>query len=87
MFLVVRDYRQSFYYRSMLSGYTRREIDACVRWMEPYARVLAEYGPLDLRHFDAIPLDDAHNIQTHSIDLSLLVSASIYALQDVFQRS
>ena len=57
------------------AGYTRDDVDACVRWMEPYAEVLESCGPAQLRRFNQIPDDDAHNIQTHVVDVTLLVTA------------
>ena len=56
------------------AGYTRDDVDACVRWMEPYAEVLESCGPAQLRRFNQIPDDDAHNIQTHVVDVTLLVT-------------
>lgn len=55
------------------SGYTWEEISSCIYWMAPFALTLRESGPVEVKTFSQIPLEDTHNIQTHNIDLSLLV--------------
>ena len=63
--------------RPSLLGYTWLDIAACVQWMAPFAMTLRETGSQDLKFFQHIAREDAHNIQTHSVDLSLLVSVFI----------
>lgn len=46
----------------------------CIRWMEPYALTVQEAGPVELKFFPTVHIDDSHNIQTHAVDLELLVS-------------
>lgn len=43
--------------------------------MKSFADVMAEKGVVTLRSFEQVPREDAHNIQTHAIELALLVSA------------
>lgn len=56
------------------SGFTWEEISSCIYWMTPFALALREAGPVEVKTFSQIPLDDSHNIQVHNVDLSLLVS-------------
>lgn len=55
------------------SGYSWEEVSSCIYWMAPYALTLREAGPVEVKTFSQIPLEDTHNIQTHNVDLSLLV--------------
>jgi len=57
------------------SGYSWDEISSCIYWMAPYALTLREAGPVEVKTFSQIPIEDTHNIQTHNIDLSLLEAA------------
>jgi cyclin E len=41
--------------------------------MAPFALTLREAGPVEIKTFSQIPIEDTHNIQTHNIDLSILV--------------
>lgn len=67
-----------------------QDIQACVRWMKPFALILAKEGPLppssavsqstNSTHSSgltkAVPnivTDDSHNIQTHAVNLEMLV--------------
>ena len=60
------------------SGYTREDISSCIYWMAPFALTLREAGPVEVKTFPQIPLEDTHTIQTHNVDLSILVlSASV----------
>lgn len=70
------------------SGLQWKDIQACVRWMKPYAVTLAKEGSTTtLPHSSGSPhssglnkavpnivTDDSHNIQTHSVNLDMLVS-------------
>lgn len=55
------------------SGYAWEDISSCIYWMAPYALTLRELGPVEVKSFSQIPLDDSHNIQTHNVDLPILV--------------
>ncbi len=57
-----------------IAGYQWRDIVQCVQWMAPFAMTLREAGTVDLKFFQSIPRENLHNIQTHSVDMSLLVS-------------
>lgn len=46
----------------------------CIQWMNPYAITLREAGPVELKFFPMVHIDDSHNVQTHAVDLDLLVS-------------
>lgn len=57
------------------SGYTWEDLSSCIYWMAPFALTLREAGPIEVKTFSQIPLEDTHNIQTHNVDLSILESA------------
>ncbi|XP_046637607.1 G1/S-specific cyclin-E1-like [Daphnia pulicaria] len=57
------------------SGYSWEEISSCIYWMAPFALTLREAGPVEIKTFSQIPIEDTHNIQTHNIDLSILEAA------------
>ena len=59
-----------------ISGYKWMDIAACVQWMTPFAMTLRDVGPAELKFFSQIPTEDTHAIQTHSVDLNLLVRIS-----------
>ena len=54
------------------------DIAACVQWMTPFAMTLRDVGPAELKFFSQIPTEDTHAIQTHSVDLNLLVCICPY---------
>ena len=43
--------------------------------MAPFAVTIRELGPMEVKFFSNIPSEDSHNIQTHVVDLNLLVSS------------
>ena len=51
------------------------DIAACVDWLTPFAMTLREVGPVELKFFKEISHEYTHNIQTHAVDLPLLVSS------------
>jgi len=57
------------------AGYNWADIALCVQWMAPYATTLREAGTVELKFFTQVPADATHNIQTHTVDLSLLEKA------------
>ncbi|RNA30263.1 G1 S-specific cyclin-E1 [Brachionus plicatilis] len=65
----------------MCSGYAIGELDACVRWMAPYADVCMEVLGDDkmtaVKQFSGVDADDAHNIQLYYPNLDLLKEAQI----------
>ena len=65
---------------SRVSGYQASELQDCFDWMSAFAITIKEMGPAAMKHFENIPQDDLHNIQTHSVDLSALVSIPIFNL-------
>jgi cyclin E len=65
-----------------VSGYQWQDIAACVRWMSAFAFALRESGSLQSRFFPGIQPDDAHHIQSHSVDLDILARAQA-RLQDL----
>ena len=58
-----------------VSGYSWQDIAPCVRWMSAFAFALRERSPLQPKSFHGVQPDDAHHLQTHSIDLPLLERA------------
>ena len=42
--------------------------------MKSFADVSIEKGTLTLKSFEHVSREDAHNVQTHAVDLALLVS-------------
>ena len=52
------------------TGFSRDEVDSCVRWMSPHAESLLERGlTKQLRSFKRVIKNDWHNIQTHETKL------------------
>lgn len=60
---------------SLLAGYQWCDIEKCVKWMVPFAMVIREMGSSKLKHFRGVPMEDSHNIQTHTNSLDLLDKA------------
>ncbi|XP_038224852.1 G1/S-specific cyclin-E1 [Dermochelys coriacea] len=58
-----------------VSGYDWYDIEACVKWMVPFAIAIREAGSSKLKHFRGIASEDLHNIQTHINSLDLLDKA------------
>jgi hypothetical protein len=48
-------------------------ISECVDWMVPFVSVVKSTTPVKLKTFKKIPMEDRHNIQTHTNYLALLV--------------
>ena len=57
------------------AGYTYPDIRRCVDWMSSFALALRERSPLQPKSFHGVAPDDAHHLQTHSVDLDLLQRA------------
>jgi len=51
--------------------------------MKSFADVMAEKGVVTLRSFEQVPREDAHNIQTHAVELALL--DKVQALQNSYR--
>jgi len=63
------------------SGYRWDDIEACVEWMGPFASALRESAapPPSPRPFSEVQPEDFHNIQTHTVELSVLELAQTKA--------
>ena len=57
-----------------ISGFKKKDIESCMKWMCPFVDILAAELYLEVASFSQISSDLAHNIQTHVISISLLVS-------------
>jgi len=57
------------------------DIALCVQWMAPFAMTLREIGTAELKFFPGIASENAHNIQTHAVDLTLLDKAQDRQMQ------
>jgi hypothetical protein len=59
------------------TGYNIYELDACIKWMYPYAEVckdiLTEEKMLEIKNFSSVDSEDSHNIQLYHQNLELLV--------------
>merc|ERR1712126_140840 len=67
-----------------VSGYTWKEISPCVEWLAPFALALRDSNKSPpVLSFPGVQKEDQHNIQTHSVDLSLLEQAQAYQQQDL----
>ncbi|XP_039619090.1 G1/S-specific cyclin-E1 [Polypterus senegalus] len=55
-----------------VSGLSWKEIEDSVKWMVPFAMSVKEMGNTKLKCFKGIPVEDSHNIQTHSTLLGWL---------------
>lgn len=60
----------------------RAEVEACVRWMVPFAMALREVGSSPGRTFPGIAADDMHNIQTHAPYMTWLVGRRTKPVED-----
>ncbi|KAL9974395.1 hypothetical protein ACROYT_G011419 [Oculina patagonica] len=58
-----------------VTGHTWDELFPCIQWMKSFAHVTMEKGAATLRSFEQVPREDAHNIQTHAVDLTSLDKA------------
>nr|XP_006237937.1 G1/S-specific cyclin-E2 isoform X3 [Rattus norvegicus] len=54
------------------SGLEWDDISECVDWMVPFVSVVKSVSPVKLKTFKKIPMEDRHNIQTHTNYLALL---------------
>lgn len=63
------------------TGFTWRELEACVNWMLPYADVCRDFitdeKMVSVRQFSSVEPDDAHNIQMYHKYFDLWVSWSL----------
>jgi len=64
------------YYRTFcaITGYQWSDIADCVDWMSSFVATLNDAGPVDLKFFNRVSASETHNIQTHVVNVSLLVS-------------
>ena len=56
-----------------VSGYMWNDIAPCVQWMAPFAMTLRESGTVEVKFFPQVPSEASHNIQTHTVDMLVLV--------------
>jgi len=56
-----------------LAGLSRSDVAECVTWLRPFAHVLEQQDAVELKSFSSVPTENAHNIQTHTVSLELLV--------------
>nr|XP_054354694.1 G1/S-specific cyclin-E2 isoform X5 [Pongo pygmaeus]XP_054354695.1 G1/S-specific cyclin-E2 isoform X5 [Pongo pygmaeus]XP_054354696.1 G1/S-specific cyclin-E2 isoform X5 [Pongo pygmaeus] len=54
------------------SGLEWDSISECVDWMLPFVNVVKSTSPVKLKTFKKIPMEDRHNIQTHTNYLAML---------------
>ncbi|XP_011916969.1 PREDICTED: G1/S-specific cyclin-E2 isoform X5 [Cercocebus atys] len=54
------------------SGLEWDSISECVDWMVPFVNVVKSTSPVKLKTFKKIPMEDRHNIQTHTNYLAML---------------
>jgi len=55
-------------------GLRSSDIGPCLQWMSHFVAILEEDGdPVEVRHFEKILAEDAHNIQTHVVSVTSLV--------------
>ena len=62
-------------------GHSWEELFPCIQWMKSFADVTMEKGVVTLRSFDNVSREDSHNIQTHAVELALLVSVVFLLVQ------
>ena len=62
----------------LLLGLRESDVADCVAWMRPFAHVLERQTPVELKKFLLVSADNAHNIQTHTVNLDLLVCVLIF---------
>ncbi|KAJ7376642.1 G1/S-specific cyclin-E1 [Desmophyllum pertusum] len=67
------------------TGHTWEELLPCIQWMKSFAQVTVEKGVATLRSFEQVLREDAHNIQTHAVDLASLDKAQ--ALQSSYRSA
>lgn len=58
-----------------VTGHSWEELYPCIQWMKSFTDVIMEKGSISLKSFDHVAREDAHNIQTHSVELKLLEKA------------
>lgn len=60
------------------TGYKLYELDACIKWMYPFAdvckEILTEEKMTFVKTFSSVEQEDSHNIQLYHQNLELLVS-------------
>jgi len=67
------------------TGYKIYELDACIKWMYPFADVckdiLTEEKMTFVKTFSSVEQEDSHNIQLYHQNLELLVSVLHFSLK------
>lgn len=67
-----------------VTGHSPEELHPCIQWMTSFAHVIMEKGVATTKSFEQVQREDAHNIQTHAVDIALLDKAQ--ALQSTLVR-
>ncbi|CAG5096640.1 Oidioi.mRNA.OKI2018_I69.XSR.g14714.t1.cds [Oikopleura dioica] len=57
------------------SGYKMEEIAAAIKWVTPFAETIRDEGLAALKSFRKVKVEDAHNIQTHINNVTVLEKA------------
>jgi len=55
-----------------ITGHKFEELFPCIQWLAPFSKVVQSQPIKPIKHFDKIPVDDAHNIQVHNNGVQLL---------------
>ncbi|RMX54148.1 hypothetical protein pdam_00017392 [Pocillopora damicornis] len=58
-----------------VTGHSREELHPCIQWMTSFAHIIMEKGAATIRSFEQVQREDAHNIQTHAVDIASLDKA------------
>ncbi|XP_028918029.1 G1/S-specific cyclin-E2 [Ornithorhynchus anatinus] len=70
------------------SGLDWENISECVDWMVPFVKVVRGAAPVKLKSFKKVPVEDRHNIQTHTNYLAMLDEVNyVAALTEAGQLS
>lgn len=55
-----------------VSGYLWEELATCVQWMSPFFAVIRSEAPIQPKSFQGVKFEHQHNIQSHTVDLTML---------------
>ncbi|XP_013416426.1 G1/S-specific cyclin-E-like isoform X1 [Lingula anatina] len=64
-----------------VSSFKWLDIGACSQWMAAFARTVREEGLVEQKFFPNVLHEEAHNVQTHSVDLKMLERAQELQLE------
>eukprot|EP00106_Octopus_bimaculoides_P015873 XP_014783315.1 PREDICTED: G1/S-specific cyclin-E-like [Octopus bimaculoides] len=60
-----------------VSGLSTADLIPYIQWMNPYAIILREACPVELKFISTVHIDDSHNAQTHAVDLDFWEKAHL----------